>query len=115
MPGPGAYLADVTEGITRGENLPTAKVICRSRHDNRRKCPRGGRRSYRLRRVARRLPDLGDLVSGRPQEIHLTASPQHGSGCGQYCNVDTSDVALPRSHDTQRVVAVAVRLVVEDG
>jgi hypothetical protein len=115
MPGPGEYLADVPEGITRVEHLPTANVICRSRHDKRRKCPRGGRRSYRRRRVARRLHDLGDLVSGRPHAIHLTDSQHHGAGCGQYVNVDTSDVALPRSHDTQRVVAVAVRLVVEDG
>jgi len=115
MPGPGEYLADVTEGITRVENLPTAKVICRSRNYKRRKCPRCGRRSYRLRRVARRLHDLGDLVSGRPHEIHLTYSQHHCSGCGQYFNVDTSDVALPRSHYTHRVVAVAVRLVVEDG
>jgi hypothetical protein len=45
MPGPGEYLADVTEGITRVENLPTANVICRRRHDKRRKGPRGGRRS----------------------------------------------------------------------
>lgn len=115
MPGPGAYLADVTEGITRVEHLPTAQVICRSRHYKRRQCPRGGRRSSRLRRVARRVHDLGDLGSGRPHEIHLTDSPHHCAGCGPYFNVDTSDVALPRSHYTPRVVAVAVRLVVEDG
>jgi len=27
MPGPGEYRADVTEGITRVENLPTAKGV----------------------------------------------------------------------------------------
>jgi hypothetical protein len=32
MPGPGEYLADVTEGITRVEDLPKAKVIIRSRN-----------------------------------------------------------------------------------
>ena len=115
MPGPGAYLADVTEGSTRVEHLPTANVSCRSRHDKRRQCPRGGRRSSRRRRVARRLPDLGDLGSGRPQEIHLTYAPHHCSGGGPYGNVDPSDVALPRSPDPQRVGAVAVRLVGEDG
>jgi hypothetical protein len=114
MPGPGEYLADETEGITRVEHLLTAQGICRSRNYKRRKGPRCGRRSYRLRRVARRLRDLGDLGSGRPPELHLTYSQHHGSGCRQYCNVDPADVALPRSHDTHRVVAVAGRLVVED-
>jgi hypothetical protein len=32
MPGPGEYLADMTEGITRVEDLPKAKVIIRSRN-----------------------------------------------------------------------------------
>jgi hypothetical protein len=115
MPGPGAYLADVTEGITCVEHLPKAKVIRRSRNDTRRKCPRCGRRASRLQRVERLLHDLGDLVCGRPHEIDLTYSPHHCSGCGQYCNADTSDVVLPGSHDTHQVVAIAVRWVVEDG
>jgi hypothetical protein len=32
MPGPGEYLADVTEGITRVEDLPKAQVLIRSRN-----------------------------------------------------------------------------------
>ena len=35
--------------------------------------------------------------------------------CRKYFNVDMSDLALPKSHYTHRVVAMAVRLVVEDG
>ena len=115
MPEPGAYLADVTEGITRVEDLPTAKVIPRSRNYKGRKCPRCGTKASRLRRVDRLLHDLGDLVSGHPHDMHLTYSQHHCSHCGHSCNADMSDVAPPRSHYTHRVVAVAVRLVVEDG
>jgi transposase len=115
MPGPGEYLADETEGITRVEDLPKPKVITRSRNYKRCTCPRCGRRAYRLRRVERLLHDLGDLESGRPHEIRLTYSQHHCSSCGHYFNADISDVALPGSHYTYRVVAIAGRLVVEDG
>ena len=115
MPGPGEYLADVTEGITRVEDLPKAKVITRSRNCKRCTCPRCGRRAYRLRRIKRLLHDVGDLVSGRPHDIHLTYSQHHCAHCAHYFTADMSDVALPGSHYTHRVVAVAVRLVVEDG
>jgi hypothetical protein len=113
MPGPGASRADVTEGLTRVEHLPTAQVICR-RHAKRRTGPRGRSSASRRRRVARRLHALGDLVSGGPAEIPRTSAPHHGSGCGQYVHADTADVALPGRHDTPRVMAVAGRVVVED-
>ena len=115
MPGPGEYLGDETEGITRVEDLPKPKGITRSRNYKRRRCPCCGKRASRLRRVERLLHDWGDRVSGRPHAIHLTYSQQHCSICGHYFNADTSDLALPRSHYTHRVVAMAVRLVVEDG
>ena len=72
MPAPGDYLADVTEGITRVEDLPKATLIKRSQNDKRRPCPRCGRRAYRLRSVTRLRPDVGDLVSGRPHDLLLT-------------------------------------------
>lgn len=115
MPGPGADLADVTEGITRVETLPKARAILRSHNDNPRKCPRGGRGAYRLRGVERLRHDVGDLVSARPHESHLTSSQPHCSHGGQYFNAALSDVAPPGSQYTHRGVAVAVRLVVEDG
>jgi hypothetical protein len=61
------------------------------------------------------LHDVGDLVSGRPHDIHLAYSVHHCTQCDIYFNSDMSDVALPKSHYTHRVVALAVRLVVEDG
>ncbi len=82
MPGPGEYLADVTEGITRVEDLPKAKVITRSRSYKRCTCPRCSRRAYRLRCHDRLLHDVGDVVSGRPHEIHLTYAQHHCSHCG---------------------------------
>ncbi len=115
MAAPGKYVPDVTEGITRVEDLPPAKVVKRSRNYRRRPCPNCGRSAYRLRTVTRKLQDLGDLISGRPREIHLTYSQHRCPGCNTYFNAEMDDVALPNSHYTHRVVHTAVRLVVEDG
>jgi hypothetical protein len=115
MPGPGEYLADVTEGITRVEDLPRARILTRSRHYQRYPCPHGGTSAYRVRRVQRHLHDVGDLVAGRPHELRLTYSQQYCPCWSQYFNADMSDGAPPGSHYTPRVVALAVRLVVEDG
>jgi len=115
MPGPGEYLPDATEGITRIKDLPKPKISRRSRNFRRHRCPRCGHSSYRHRRAERVLHDLGDLVSGRPHDIHLTYSVHYCTKCRKHFNADMSDLALPKSHYTHRVVAVAVRLVVEDG
>jgi hypothetical protein len=61
------------------------------------------------------LHDLGDLRSSRPHDIHLTYSVHYCTECNKYFNADMSDLALPGAHYTHRVVALAVRLVVEDG
>ena len=115
MSGPGEYVADRTEGITRVEDLPRAKVVERSRNYSRRPCPNCGRGCYRNRTVDRTLHDLGDLVLERPREVHLTYSQHYCCKCGRYFNVDTSDLAPAKSHYTHRVITLAVRLVVEDG
>lgn len=115
MAAPGKYVPDVTEGITRVEDLPPAKVVKRTRNYRRRPCPNCGRSAYRLRTVTRKLHDLGDSISGRPREIHLTYSQHRCPGCNAYFNAGMDDVALPNSHYTHRVVHTAVRLVVEDG
>lgn len=115
MPGPGRYVVDVTEGITRVEDLPKARVRRQSRNYKRRLCPQCERSAYRLRTVVRRLHDLGDPISGRPRDIHVTYSQHHCLGCGSYFNADMDDLAPPKSHYTHRVIHTAVRLVVEDG
>ncbi len=115
VPGPGEYFADVTEGITRVEDLPAARILACRRDYKRYPCPQCGKRASRLRRLARRLHDVGDLVLGQPHEIHLLYSQHYCSPCRLYFNADMSDVALPGSRYTHRVVALAVRLVVEDG
>ena len=113
MPKPGQYVADSTEGITRVENLPKPKIVRRSRNYRRRPCPECGRRAYRLRRVNRTLHDLGDPLSGRPCDLHVTYSQHRCPRCNLYFNADMDDLALPKCHYTYRVVALAVRLVVE--
>ena len=115
MPGPGKYVPDVTEGVTRVEDLPKPKINRRSRNYKHRRCPNCARSAYRLRTVVRKLHDLGDLVSGRPRDIHITYSQHRCLGCNTYFNAEMDDVALPNSHYTHRVVHTAVRLVVEDG
>lgn len=115
MAGPGEYVADRTEGITCVEDLPKAKVVPRSRNFSRRPCPECGRSCYRHRTMQRTLHDLGDLGSERPRDLHLIYSQHYCCKCQRYFNADTSDLALSKSHYTYRVIALAVRLVVEDG
>ena len=96
MTGPGQYTPDVTEGITRVEDLPQPKIVRRTRNYPRRACPRCGHSACRDKTFTRTLHDLGDLAA-------------------KYFNADLSDLANPNSLYTRRVVALAVRLVVEDG
>jgi hypothetical protein len=113
--GPGQYLPDPTEGITRSEDLPEAKIVRRSRNFNRRPCPRCDKACYRHAVCTRVLHDVGDLVAGRPRDIYLVYSQHRCTRCRKYFNADMSDYALPKAHYTYRVVSMAVRLVVEDG
>jgi len=113
MFGPGEYVAE--QGITRVEDLPKTKFIKRSRNYKRRPCPLCGHSAYRLRTTTRNLHDLGDVVIGRPRDIVVTYSQHRCPKCNHYFNADMDDLALPKSHYTHRVVATAVRLVVEDG
>jgi len=115
MPGPGEYLPDPTEGITRVEDLPKPRIVRRSRNYRRRPCPSCGHRAYRDRRQLRVLHDVGDLVSGRPRDIRLTVSQHHCTRCGKYFLADSLDLALAGARYTHRVIATAVRLVAEDG
>ena len=115
MLGPGEYMADSTEGITRVEDLPKAKIIRRSRNRPRRPCPKCGRSCYRHRTAERRLHDVGDSLSERPRDILVTYSQHYCCKCKSYFNADMLDLALPKCHYTHRVVSLAVRLVVEDG
>lgn len=115
MPGVGAYWPDASEGITRVEDLPRPKNVRQSRNFKRRPCPDCGRSAYRDRQVRRTLHDVGDLISGRPRDIHLVHSQHVCTKCRRTFNADVSDLAAPGSHYTHRVVSLAVRLVVEDG
>lgn len=45
----------------------------------------------------------------------LTYSAHYCCDCHKYFNIDLSDLAPPGSHYTNRVIDLAVRVVVEDG
>jgi transposase len=115
MTGPGEYAADVSEGITRVEDLPKPKIVRRRRICKRCRCPWCGYPAYRDKVFTRTLHDLGDLAANRPRDLVVVYSQHCCSHCGRYFNVDLSDLANPNSHYTRRVVLLAVRLVVEDG
>ncbi len=115
MDGPGEYVADCTEGISRVEDLPVPRVERRSRNYRRRRCPFCGKKARRYGTVRRVLHDLGDVRSGRPLDIHLTYSKHQCSFCRRCFNADMDDLALPKCHYTHRVQQKAVRLVIEDG
>ena len=115
MSGRGAYRPDPTEGITRPEDLPKAKLVPQRRNFKHRPCPRCGKSCYRDKTFTRTLHDVGDLVSGRPRDLELTYSQHHCTRCRKYFNADATDLAPPKAQYTHRVIALAVRLVVEDG
>ena len=115
MSRPGQYFSDATEGITRPEDLPKAKVVRRSRNYPHLPCPRCGRSCFRNRTRTRLLHDVGDLVHGRPRDIELIYSQHLCTKCRKYFDADTSEYASLKSRYTHRVISLAVRLVVEDG
>jgi hypothetical protein len=115
MLGPGEYVPDVTEGITRVEDLPKPRIERRSRNYPTRRCQRCGGRAGRYAVAARTLHDLGDPRSDRPVDLVVTYSKHGCPHCGCHFSVDQSDLALPKCLYTRRVQQLAVRLVAEDG
>ena len=115
MAGPGEYVADEAQEVTRIEDHPQPRVERRSRNFRRRCCPACGRAAGRRHVRTRVLHDLGDVRAGRPLDVHVTYSQHRCPRCGTHFNADLSDLALAGSHYTHRVVFTAVRLVVEDG
>jgi hypothetical protein len=113
--GPGTYVPDRTEGITRVEDLPPALVERRSRNYRRRACPRCQRSCYRDNLGHRLLHELGRTPGDRPRDLHVVYSRHCCTRCRRYFSADLSDLAPPGSHYTHQVIARAVRLVVEDG
>jgi hypothetical protein len=111
--GPGEYRPDVA--FTRMEDLPKPKFTKESRLEVQRPCPQCGNPAPREHVFTRRLHDVGDLVSGRPCELHITYSQHHCRACDKYFSPDLTDLAPPGGHYTHRVMALAVRVVVEDG
>ena len=115
MVAPGEYVPDVTEGITRVEDLPQARIERRSRNYPARRCPRCGHRAGRYAVATRTLHDLGDPRSGHPIDLLVSYSKHHCRHCGYRFSVDLSGLALPKCLYTRRVQQLAVRLVSEDG
>ena len=111
--GPGEYKPDIE--YKRIEDLPKAKVNKENRNETHRPCPLCGKSAKREHVYQRQLHDVGDLVSGRPIELHMTYSQHHCQECNQYFMTDLSDVAPRGSQYTHRVIALAVRVVVEEG
>jgi hypothetical protein len=114
MFGPGEYVPDPTEGVTDVKDLPPPQIVLRSYNHEREPCPRCGHQAYRHKHGQRTLHDLGDLCSGCPIDLLVTYSHHDCSKCRKYFNADLSALAPPGSHDTHRVIQMAVRLVVED-
>ena len=112
---PGRYTPDTTEGITRVQDLPRPRLLRRSRCYRRRRCPGCGRSAPRHDFGCRKLHELSDLHSGRPLDLLIVFSKHRCPRCHQTFCADLSDLAPPGSHYTNRVIDLAVRLVVEDG
>jgi hypothetical protein len=115
MARPGEYVPDATVGVVDPDKLPQAAVQRRSRNYRRRCCPGCGKSCYRDSHGERILHDFGNVHAGHPVDIHVCYSKHRCEQCDDYFNADMSDLAAPGSRYTNRVVATAVRVVVEDG
>ena len=115
MSPPGDYIADVSEGITRPEDLPAPCLERHSRNYPRRRCAGCGHSARRYGVAHRRLHDLGDSRRGRPIDLVLLQSQHRCPTCRRCFLADVSDLALPKSRYTLRVQRTAVRLAIEDG
>ena len=108
------YVPDVTEGITRVEDLPQPRIKLRSRNFSCRRCPFCGGRGGRWGVASRTVHDLGDPLSGRPIDLHICYSTHRCLACRRSFPADQSDLAPLKSQYTHRVQQTAVRLVIED-
>ena len=115
MCGPGAYRPDPTEGMTAIADLPPPELVPSSRTSTRQACPHGGHQAYRDKQYQRILHDLGHLDLWCPRDLVGTYAQPYCTQCRTSFNADLSDLAPPGSPYTHRVMALAVRLVVEDG
>jgi transposase len=113
--GPGEYVPDRTEGITRVENLPPSLHTQRSRNYPYRPCPHCRRSCYRHAVGHRTLHDLGCPLRDQPRLLHVTYSRHYCAVCKLHFSADLSNLAPPGSHYTNRVIDRAVHVVVEDG
>ena len=112
---PGRYTPDVTEGITRVEDLPPPRLQYRSRNHRHRRCSWCGEAAYRHDIGCRKLHDLSTLQSGCPLDLFVVYSKHRCPCCDRNFSVALSDLAPPCSHYTNRVIDLAVRLLIEDG
>ena len=115
MVGPGAYVPDPTEGMVDVKDLPAPQLGLYSRHPKQTPCPRCGQLASRHKADQRLLHDLGEVSTGRPVDLLVTYSSHYCSYCKKYFNIELSDLAPAGSHYTNRVIDLAVRVVVEDG
>ena len=115
MPGPGEYVPDATEGITRVEDLPEPRIHKRSRNFAACPCPTCHHPAGRSGFGARTLHDLSDTRSGRPLDLVVTFARHRCRPYGRHFTADLTDFAPPNCLDTCRVQRLAVRLVAEDG
>ena len=115
MFGPGVSRPDPSEGITAPADLPQPEIVPYSRNDKRNVCPRCGPVAYRDQQAHRTLHDLGNLDLWCPRDLVIPYAQHSCTKCRKYFNADLSELAPPGRHYPHRVMALAVRLVVEAG
>jgi len=101
--------------MTAIADLPPPEIVPASRTDTRQACPRCGHQASRDKQYQRTLHDLGTLDLWCPRDLVVTYSQHDCPKCRTDFHADLSELAPPGAQYTHRVMALAVRLVVEDG
>ena len=115
MCGPGRYVPDPTEGMSDVKDLPAPQRGLYGRHHQHTPCPRWGQLASRPNAAQRLWHDRGEVATGRPVALLVTyASPEcsYGKKSG---HIALSALAPAGRHATNRVMDLAVRVVVAAG
>ena len=115
MCGPGADRPAPSAGSTAPAALPQPESVPSRRKDLRQPCLRCGHAAYRDKPSQRTLHDLGKLALGCPRELVVTYAQHSWTKYRTYLSADRSALAPPGSQYPHRVIALAVRIGVEDG
>src|SRR6266446_10022382 len=101
--------------MTARAALPPPEIVPYRRHEKRQACPCCGHAAARDKPSQRTRHDLGHLDVWCPRDLVVTEAQHSWTQCRTDVHADRAALAPPSRQSPPRVMALAGRLVVEDG